>query len=621
MPTDIQVKLLSAPYASTKQQLVSVLGEPTHDLERAREAIQRLPAPRGGCDWPQALQAAYKILSQSQRPQRDIIILSDGQRFGWADESTLFRWELLAPQLREALPVKPRIWVVNLDPARPAAPPNWSLAPVRANRGVAAVGQQVTFRTALELHGQEEYQPPYRVHVEVDGKSVTDLKPPTAARLENGQVPLSFSHRFTTPGSHLISVILEPDPPPEQRPVGYRVKDRLPGDNRQDFALEVVSALPVLLVDGDARANPSSRGTDFLRDALAPSRDPTPTASVRVLPMPEFDASWLSRDLAQPSGSRPRVLVFSNVPRLTPEQQDAVARFLADGGGVLLTLGDRVDARAYNEQLYRTGQGWLPARLEEIAGNTTEPNRAVSPLASSFFHPSLELFREVQSAGLGDARFPRWWKVNTSGVGGSGVPVALLTNNDPFLVERSYRGGRVLLCTVPLDNSWRTNLPDLPAFAPLAHELVYYLAGARSAEFNLQPGQPLRYRPAGDEPPGRVVFQPPEGDPQPRTAERWPLVVEDAREPGVYRLHSGGRVTYYVVQPDHRESDLTPCTEADREKVGKLLPLSYENNFEKLIGEVSHRSEDLELWRWFMVGVVMLLCCEVWFTRRIVKNS
>ena len=37
---------------------------------------------------------------------------------------------------------------------------------------------------------------------------------------------------------------------------------------------------------------------------------------------------------------------------------------------------------------------------------------------------------------------------------------------------------------MPLDNTWRTNVVELPAFAPLAHELVYYLAGARAATLN-----------------------------------------------------------------------------------------------------------------------------------------
>jgi hypothetical protein len=611
----------SVAILQAKQQVVPIL-PPTHDLARVREALGSLPAPRGGCDWPQAVQAAHKLLADSGRAQRQIVLLTDGQRFGWADDTSLLRWELLANQLREQPALKPSIWAINLGADRPADPPNWSLAPLRASRGIASAGQQITFRTALELHGSQEYRPPYRLRLEVDGKPVANLKPPSAARLEKGQVPLSFSQRFTTPGHHLVSLLVEPDPPPEQRPAGYVIKDHLPGDNRQDFALEIVPALPVLLVDGNDEPAPKYRGTDFLRDALAPARDRTPAVLARVVSGQAFDPTLLARDLGPNAGTKPHVLILCNVPRLTTPQQEAVAQFLAAGGGVLVTLGERVDSAYYNEQLYRGGQGWLPARLEEVRGDEAQPGRAPSPLPSSFFHPALDLFREVTVGGLADARFPRWYGVTTPGRGAVGVPVALLTNNDPLLVERQYHSGRVLLCTVPLDNTWRTNLPDLPAFAPLAHELVYYLAGARSAEYNVQPGQPLRYRPAGDEPPGTVTVQPPEGEPKQVPAEHWPLTYQDTRDTGVYRLSiASGQLVSYVAQPDHRESDLTPCSDADREKVGQHVQVTYRDYRTPLTTkETADTSPPQELWWWFLLAVIALLCGEVWMTRRLVRN-
>jgi hypothetical protein len=302
---------------------------------------------------------------------------------------------------------------------------------------------------------------------------------------------------------------------------------------------------------------------------------------------------------------------------------DAVGQFLADGGGVLVTVGDRVDAGAYNEQLYRAGQGWLPARLEEVKGDESASDRAAGLLSSSFFHPTFDLLGKHLLDSLTYARFPRWWKVSTPGRSSPAVPIALLTTNDPFLVERPYRAGRVLLCTVPLDNSWNTNVWDLAAFAPLAHELVYYLAGARGAEANLQPGQPIRYRPADDStaPPSALTLQPPQGEAKSVPLKAWPLVYEGTRETGVYQLEgTEGRPVYYVVQPDHHESDLTAYADADRDKVQKLVPMKYENDRENIFAELTTPDQRQELWRWFLFGVIGLLCGEVWLTRRIVKN-
>src|SRR5207253_7846012 len=127
-----------------------------------------------------------------------------------------------------------------------------------------------------------------------------DLPPPTA-RGEKGQFPFTFKHRFAA-GSHLVTVQSEPD--------------ALPADDRQDFALEVLPQLPVLLVDGDPNPAATHRGSDFLRDALAPARDPHPAVLARVVSIAEFDPAMLTRDLAGP-GTVPRVVVLCNVARLT----------------------------------------------------------------------------------------------------------------------------------------------------------------------------------------------------------------------------------------------------------------------------------------------------------------
>jgi len=616
-----------------KQQVVPVL-EQTHDLERVRTVIRQLPAPSGGCDLPRALEAAYKIHNdRSQRPQRDIIILGDGMRQGWADDKAMLGWGMLADKLRgQKAGIQPGVWTVNLSPVQPLKkdelpPPNWTLGPIRSARTIVARNREVLFRTNLVLIGQKQYRPPHDLRIEVDGQPLKDPpKPPASATLENGQVPFSFSHKFATPGSHLVSVIVEPDPPPSQRPPGYMIKDQLPGDNRQDYAIEVVSALPVLLVDGDSRpaspgeTRPRERGTDFLRDALAPARDTTPVVLAKVVPIQEFRPELLQRDLGKEKGTRPRVLILSNISQLSREQEDAITDFLAAGGGVLVTLGERVDAKYYNDNLYRSGQGWLPAHLVDAIGDEVDTAKAVSPQPSSFFHPALDLFRDEKIEGLASVRVPRYWKVTMPGRSSNALAVARLSNNDPFFVERPYQAGRVLLCTIPLDNSWRSNLPEKLAFAPLAHELVYYLAGARAARHNVEPGQPLRYQPSGDDPPGKLVIRPPQGEPKTVDVDRWPFDFRDTADTGVYRLDVGEHNSYFVVQPDPAESVLAPATNEEREKVAKLVPLKYENDRSKLSIELVASTQRQEMWLWLLVGVVVLLCGEVWLTRRIALN-
>jgi Aerotolerance regulator N-terminal/von Willebrand factor type A domain len=588
-----------------KQQVFAPVAEPTCDFDLVRSAIRTLSAPRGGCDWPAALQAATRCFAKSTKLQREIVLLTDGQRHGWADDATFLRWELLAGQQSDG--DRPRIWVVNLDPNRPAAPANWSLAPLRASRAVAAVGQHVRFLTGLERHGEGELAVPQRVKLEVDGRAAGDVPPvayaPGSRANEKERLPLTVRQRFTAAGSHLVTVLFDGDP--------------LPGDNRQDYAVEVLPALPVLLVDGDPDPDATRRGVDFLRDALAPARDPSPSVVARVVSIADFAPDLLTRDVAG-GGTVPRVAVLSNVARFTPAQEAAIGKFVADGGGLLVTLGDRVDTRHYNQFLYRGGRGWLPAALLAPVGDVNDTARAAQPLATSLFHPALELFRESVPGGLADARFPRRWTLKTEPADNA-VAIARLTGDTPLFVERPYQSGRVLLSSVPLDNSWRTNLIELPAFAPLAHELVFYLAAARSAAGNLNPGQPIRFPLPKDASTDGWTIQPPDSEPKPLAATDGQLVFDDTREPGVYRVvHAATAQTrYFVVQADARESDLTPASDADRQRIRKLFPtLVYTNDRREVIDGLLRSPQPTELWWLVMLAVIGLLGVEVWLTRR-----
>lgn len=610
-----------------KQQVVTVI-TPTVDLEAVRKALDKMPAPAGGCDWPMAMTEAHELLlANGHFPNRDIIILTDGQRHGWSDDDALLGWKTTANKLaRERIEVKPRVTVINVAPKRPADPPNWSLATLESSRAVAAVDREVRFNTALQVRGQKSYQPPYRVRLEVDGQYERDLETKLQAELgKEGQVPLRFTHKFAKPGSHLVSVIVEPDPPIEKRPPGYVPRDYLPGDNRQDFALEVLPAIPVMIVDGDERTTPSdpkarARGCDFLQRALSPSGEP-PAVQAVVVPLARFDERSLAEPLNKAGTPKPRVIVLFNVPRLTDRQQEAVTKFIAAGGGVLVTLGDRCDSKYYNDALYKGGEGWLPARLGDIEGDETDLSRSSVPLPKTFQHPALELFKDNEQGGLADARFPRWWKLIPPAKTTSVTVGARLNTGDPLFVEKTYQNGRVLMCAVPMDDSWRTNLPRLQtgAFLPLAHELVYSLAGASSSRQNLKAGQHIRYTPSGYVPPSSAQVKPPQGEVKEQKVERWPLDYPDTREAGVYQVAAGGNTTYFVVTPDARESNLTPSTEEDRKKVSDLIPMQYKDD-KNVDLSLAALEQKQELWFWLLIGVIVLLCGEVWLTRRIVLS-
>ena len=598
-----------------KQQPISIVPELSSDLNQVREKVAHLPPPRGGIDFPKAVNKAIQILASGKNRKKEIIIITDGQRQGWADPRTVERWELLARG--QITPTElPHMWVVNVVPDRPADVPNWAVAPIRSTRAVTVVNREVKFKYELQLmrdatpdRPKPSALPPKLVRYEIDNKEVETWKPALIKQddpLE--RIAGEFKHTFTTPGSHLVSVLID--------------EDEMPGDNRRDFAVEVLSSLPVLIVDGDTRPNPKTRGSDFIHDALAPIRDKSPAFNLRTISINDFSGDSLNQSVTNDPTMLPRVVVLHNIVELRTEQHKAVEVFLNNGGGVLMTLGPRVNGRLYNDDLYREGRGWLPARLIEPIGDENDLEHAVRPIGSTLEHPALELFKKEQPGGFSSAKFPRYWKVETGTSDGS--VIASLSNRAPLFVEKSIGKGRLILSTVPLDNSWRTDLHTNWEFVVLCHEMMYYLASARAADVNLFARQPIVYHPLG-EPPVGMTLEPPDDKPRRLDVKAWPLVYEDTAETGVYKLVTDtGKTRYYVVQPDPAESNLALCSDAERLAVQEMFPkdhLRYENDRGKIVESFRSADSKLDLWKLFLVLVIALLVAELVMTRHLVKKN
>jgi hypothetical protein len=572
----------------------------TADHSQARTALELLGPPKGTADWPAAVQSALTLL-ESGHPNRDVIVVSDNQRFGWADETTLAKWDLVRRGANRTAPDAARVWVVNMAKGRKDNPTNWSLDTISTPRGVAAADREMTFRSMVRFSGEGDGGKPGEVTLSIDGKPEGVVTPGA----EGDPLSLTVRRKFGV-GSHLLTLKL--------------ADDALPSDNRQDFAVEVLPLIPLLFVDGGG----AKRGSDFLRDALSPAKDPSPAFAVRTVPAAEWAAEMFTQDV-KGNNTAPRVVVLFNVEKLSATQQAQVEKFLGDGGSVLVTIGDRVDAANWNRVAFRGGQGFLPARLIEPVGDEGDIANAPRVLPAGFTHPALEVFKEPLPGGLHTAYFPRRWKVDTAaGANGvTGTSAALLTTREPLLVERAFGKGRVMLATHPLDNSWKTNLIRLPDFVRLAHELMYYLAGTRTAERNLNPNQPIVFTPRPAEPVGPVTVVGPDGRTRTLNPDSWPVVVDGTGEPGAYKLTTpGGRTVFFAVRNDSREAVLTPNTDGDKEKVAEAVGgLNYVDEMQEISEHGGGQPVSKELWWVLMLLVLAFLAVEVVYTRKLTDRG
>ncbi|MDO8630371.1 MAG: hypothetical protein Q7R41_07745, partial [Phycisphaerales bacterium] len=128
-------------------------------------------------------------------------------------------------------------------------------------------------------------------------------------------------------------------------------RDALPLDNTRYVASEVVSAVRILLVNGEPSADEYDDEVALLTTALRPEGEVFSGHEVVVVDEP---------GLADANLAGFHVVVLANIYRISEPTIELLERIVRQGGGVVFFLGDQVDADLYNSTLFRGGDGLLP---------------------------------------------------------------------------------------------------------------------------------------------------------------------------------------------------------------------------------------------------------------------
>jgi hypothetical protein len=252
------------------------------------------------------------------------------------------------------------------------------------------------------------------------------------------------------------------------------------------------------------------------------------------------------------------VLVLLDVGRLSQATLEQVERFRADGGGILIVPGDRVDPRTYNTVI-------LPKlasiELLGIEGDPTRSDSHRSLRVTATGHPIFEGFPGLLGGNLTSARFRRLLE---SKVGPEARVLAEFSGGVPALIEEDG----TLFFASALDGRW-SDLPTSGAYVPLLHRMVGYLITQGSHGDRLLAGgtieETLEPEFLANQ---NAAFINPQGV---RTeAERSEregkvhLKSTPVRIPGIYRLirDDETQLGLYAVNLDATESDLRPSPEA-----------------------------------------------------------
>lgn len=399
--------------------------------------------------------------------------------------------------------------------------------------------------------------------------------------------------------------------------------DVVPRDNARYFAAHVRHGVPILLVDGEPSSEYGDTETFYLHRALHPPGEIASGNDVRVVTENQFEDMPL--DAFQ-------VIVLANVYRVTEGRLAALERWVREGGGLVVFLGDQVDEVVYNEKLAGAA-GLLPLRLDGIRGDEAE-RRWVHLSPRALNHPVLQVFAGTQNPFLSRVKFFRWWRgAVPQGDLASGAARVLATYSDadasPALVEKRVGRGRVLTVTTTADAEW-TNWCADPSYLVTVLETTRYVARPAAGEGGLAVGSPIR----ADLDPARfateVNVEGPDGGEvasvqavPTEEAARMCLTYEETARQGFYRLrlrgHDGTAHTRLFAANVHpTEGNLAPAD------AGTLRRALEGANVAILKGKdylnQAATGGRAELWRPLLVALVMTLFAEQllawWFGKR-----
>jgi len=493
------------------------------DLASVLAGLERGDA---GARWESVLGEAERRLARARHPARDLALVTDLRRAGWG-AGVRAPCDALA-----AAGIALRVIDVGCPERADLALVDLALEP-----GVVVAGIPVALEATVRNEGPAPVGP-CAARLEVGGDEGTRELP----RIEPGAtVRLPLAVTFASPGLESVRFALP--------------GDALAADDARALVVDVRESAELLLVDGDPSAEPFESETDFLTAAFTVGDS---AWRVRV----QTDAEWLA---APP----PRVdlLVLANVAAVPREHAERLEAQVADGMGLFLFPGDRVDPEAFEHSLHRGGAGLAPAGLGPVDGSGAR-GLALEPCADS----PLGALAALAPEALGEVATRALQGVVPAGSSAGGTRVLARWDDAarrPAVLEKRFGRGRTLLWSVGADRAW-SDWPIEPTFLLAVREAARACADRGADGLVATAGAPLvldtRGAPARDpvlatedgEALGRLVLVGDAGAPI--------VTFEGVRRAGVHRLGWTGteRVERKVaVQPDPAESDLARVGDAE----------------------------------------------------------
>ncbi len=292
--------------------------------------------------------------------------------------------------------------------------------------------------------------------IELDGVEVQRgyIDVPSQARAEK-----TLTLKLKTPGVFRATLKLDPG------------DDVYAADNEASVLVHAVPAMQLLLVNGDPRTVPYEDELFFLGRALEALPRGASPIEVTSITLDECAAFADAENGLQGFNA----IVLAHAKPIDLALRVHLEEFVKSGGGLLLTLGDRVNFEKLNDSLGPL----LVSPLRDLfrAKNTREGSPAVAIGTFDVQHTVLRSLDENVIASLKASRTASYFNL-AAGVRSGVRNVLRFQNGAPALLERRWGQGVLMLWTSSIDRDL-TDIPLRTAFVPLMQGLMRYLGGYR----------------------------------------------------------------------------------------------------------------------------------------------
>lgn len=555
----------------------SAATDPTADRGRLENALKTVRLSSEGTRYAPAIKFASDIAGGSNLPRKDIVLISDFQKAGWAR--------------REEIALPPGVELHPFDVSG------------KGGSDAAVVGV-VTDRTRDSVRA--------RIIVTARVANLGTSPRTMDAVLDLGGRTVE-SRRITVAANAAEQVRFSPVvvPATATRGVVSITKDSLTADDRFFFTVAPDEAVSVLVLEpSSARPNQSL----YLRTALSIGDKPRFKTDVRT---PE---SVKAVDLDG------RSLIILN--EVAPPDGAIGARMramISDGAGLLVVPGD--------QNADRWPGAWrmlMPATVGTLIDRTRDAGATIG--AVDYANPVFEIFSAPRSGDFSSSRVFRYRMLRP--VGDSGV-IAKFDDGAPAMVQRAVGSGRIVMWATSLDNNW-TDLPVQTVFVPFVHQIgkrvgrfadsrQWFISGdvldlTRHAELT-SPLIGSGPKAAGDS--GRLVLEAPSGE-KTRLSVLGSNHLATLREQGLYELRGenaaigGGRPI--AVNVDPTEADLSHLDPQE------LVAAASANTATRQTIDLSTAPPEQQegrqtVWWYLLLGALFLMAIETVVSNRLSRAT